>query len=300
MKKVALLLDSSENEYQKLLVQSALDRAAQLGIEILGPAYAGGSSFTQLDQLLSFTREAGAVDAIVVSVAGTASDLPAAKRTCRGGVSMVYLNRIPEHLAELRAAFPEVLVTGVTPDQEAVGRIQAAQCARLAPEGGFVVMITGVRTSASAQRRERGFLAAAGSRVQCHAIDGRWTADGASKVLVDWFRLGADRKREIAIVVCHNDQMALGARRALAQQARETGTPSLLDVPIVGCDGLPAEGQRMVRDGEIVATVVIPPTTPGALDRLAAFWAKGDNPEVTVLAPESFPSLEKLTSPSRR
>ena len=300
MKRIALLLDLEESKYQKLLASRAFERAAQLGFGILGPAYAGGSSFTQLDQLHGFTREAERVDAVVLSVAGTASDLPIAKRTCRSGVCFVYLNRIPAHLGELREAFPDVLVSGVTPDQEAVGRIQAAQCERLAPNGGFVVLVTGVRSSASAKARERGFLAAAGARFRCHVIDGRWTANGAAKAFVDWFRLGVERKQDIAVVACQNDEMARGARAALAEHARETGTPSLLEVPIVGCDGLVDEGQRMVREGELAATIVIPVTTPTALDQLAAFWGKSEKPPVAVLAPESFPPLHGLRASVRR
>ena len=49
-KRVALLLANEKNSYQQLLVKSAQEKAAGLGIEILPPFFAEGMSIKQINQ----------------------------------------------------------------------------------------------------------------------------------------------------------------------------------------------------------------------------------------------------------
>ena len=61
---------------------------------------------------------------------------------------------------------------------------------------------------------------------------------------------------------------------------------------MIGCDGLEQEGKPMLARGELVATVVVPPTTPKALELLAAYWASGVRPGgIMLLDSESLPPL---------
>jgi hypothetical protein len=50
----------------------------------------------------------------------------------------------------------------------------------------------------------------------------------------------------------------------------------------------------MVNDGEMTATIVLPATTPAALDILAAFWASGARVTTVLLKSESFPALDRI------
>jgi hypothetical protein len=50
----------------------------------------------------------------------------------------------------------------------------------------------------------------------------------------------------------------------------------------------------MVREGELTATVVMPPTTPAALKALHLYWTGGERADSIVLPPQSFPVLEEV------
>ena len=42
------------------------------------------------------------------------------------------------------------------------------------------------------------------------------------------------------------------------------------------------------------STVVLPPTTPSALETLQSYWERGERPQTVLLDATSFPSVETL------
>lgn len=286
-KTIRLLLDHDDNLYQQLLLSEARVRAPRRNLELLEPLYANGSAVAQMEQLLQAAKGPERPDALLLVSAGRESQLPACRRAVKAGLSLVFLNRIPGYLHELRAENAGVLVAGVAPDQVAIGRIQAEQCRQLSPRGGAVLLVTGMPGSESARERRDGFERTLPPGTSLHVLEGDWSEASAYDAVSRWLRLGTDRS--VAVTVCQNDQMARGARRALVE--REHG-----DVPVLGCDGLPAEGQRLVGQGELVGTVVMPPTTGHAIDLLGAFWDHGARADVVLLEPDSHPPLSQIRS----
>lgn len=297
MKSVALLLDDDENRYQQLLVREAKAAAARLRLALLDPEFARGSSWTQVESINAHLRRGSdRPDAMLVILAGNQLTRAPFERVVKAGVALVFLNRIPSWTEELRRLFPKALVAGATPRQEGIGEIQAQQAARLARAGAFVILVTGAAASPAAIERKQGFLGEAGARFSVHDVDGRWSAEGAEKALAEWFRLGAERDHAIDLVVCQNDAMARGARTALLAQAASAGRRELEGVPLIGCDGIEEEGQAMVARRELVATVVMPPTTPAALEIVSRYLDSGARSETVSLDATSFPPLEKIAS----
>lgn len=294
-RRVALLLDDPENRYQQLLLREARASAARSGAEVLEPEFAGGSSWTQVESLNRHLRGTRP-DGVLVMLAGGQWTRSPFERLPRSGVPVVLLNRIPDWVGELRSEYPRALVAGVTPRQEGVGEIQAGQVLRVAPKASFAILVTGEATSVAAVARKRGFLEKLAGRLSVHEIDGRWSAKGAEKALGEWFRVGAERDRPLDLVVCQNDSMASGARSALLRQAASSGRRELARVPLVGCDGLEEEGRSMVARGELAATVVMPPTTPPALDILRRHWDADTRSETLLLEASSHPALDELGS----
>lgn len=131
-----------------------------------------------------------------------------------------------------------------------------------------MLLVTGAAKTQAAIERRTGFLDSMGKSLNVTLLDGRWAADEAQKAIGERFKLGAERNRSIDLVVCQNDNMALGVRRALLYQTRLLQRPGLASTPLIGCDGLEEEGQAMVHGGSLVATVMLPATTPVALDVL--------------------------------
>jgi len=93
--------------------------------------------------------------------------------------------------------------------------------------------------------------------------------------------------------------MAMGARRAFEECSREIRN-SWLQVPFLGCDGMPQTGQEWVRSGLLTATVLSPPTAPVALDLVARFLKLGTMPPVhTLTEARSIPPIEMLGRKAR-
>ena len=154
--------------------------------------------------------------------------------------------------------------------------------------------MTGAASSPAAVARKAGFRARVEGRLLVQEIDGRWSAGDAEKAVGEWFRIGAERDRPLGLLACQNDAMASGARKALLRVATGSGRRDLHRTPVIGCDGLEEEGRAMVARGELEATVVMPPTTPVALEVLRRFWETGERAEAVALEPESYPSLDAL------
>ena len=96
--------------------------------------------------------------------------------------------------------------------------------------------------------------------------------------------------------LCHNPERSAGVRAALDNQAMLLGSAEIADIPIIGCDGLPDEGRRMVKDKKIDATVVMPPSSPRALEILSQYWQQGVRTLSAILPPTSFPPVDTLNS----
>jgi ABC-type sugar transport system substrate-binding protein len=291
MKTVALLLDDRENLYQQFLASEAQGAAGRHGARLLAPDFASGSAWAQLETINAHLRRETPPDAILIMLAA-GEPLPSLfERVVKTGIAVVFLNRIPPWLEDLRKAHADALLAGVTPRQESIGEIQARHALRLAPKGAFALLVTGDEANPTAIARKQGFLDAVAGRLQVHCLNGRWSAQGAERAVADWLRLGAWRERPPALVVCHNDAMSLGVRKALARYAAGTERAGITVPPFLGCDGLAEEGQAMVKRGDLVATVVVPPTTPTALEILGRYWTSGIRTGTVFLEPASFPAL---------
>jgi ABC-type sugar transport system substrate-binding protein len=291
---VALLLDRRENHYQQLLLREARAAAAKHGLHLLEVEFADGSSWTQVESLNRCLRE-GRPDALVILLAGEHWTRGPFERVVKADLPVVLLNRLPAWVDDVRRDHPASLVAGVTPRQEGIGEIQARQALRLAPPGSYVLLVTGDAASQAATARRDGLRRSIGSELRVHEIDGRWSAAAAEKALAEWFRIGADRDQRVELVVCHNDAMAAGVRAALARQAATSGRPDLARTPVIGCDGTDEEGKAMVARGELMATVVMPATTPAAFEILARHWATGATTGTLQLEAASHPPLESLS-----
>jgi ABC-type sugar transport system substrate-binding protein len=293
MKTVALLLEDEDNLYQQLLSREAKLAAERLGIAVLEPEFAESSSWSQIESVNAHLRRDPPPDALMIVLAGEQYTRPTFERVAGRGVALAFLNRIPDWAPELRAQHPRALAVGVTPRQVGIGELQGCQALALARPGASVLLVTGSAGSVTAVERTRGFRETVKDRLAVHAIDGRWSGARARRSLGEWFRFGpADES--LGLVVCQNDAMAGGVRAGLAEQATASGREELRNLPVIGCDGLEDEGQAMVARGELTATVVLPPTTPAALEALEAWWEKGERLETAFVEATSFPALEKL------
>jgi ABC-type sugar transport system substrate-binding protein len=125
-------------------------------------------------------------------------------------------------------------------------------------------------------------------------LNGDWSGERARMVVERW---AGDLKPDNdlpGVFVAHNDEMALGTRQAL-RDASSTKNIALAADRITGCDGSQTFGQRLVREGRLKATVIMPPSSGVAIGCLARLRTRDERPPVRVVQPvQSYPPISKL------
>ncbi|HEY6372837.1 MAG TPA: hypothetical protein VIX37_19830, partial [Candidatus Sulfotelmatobacter sp.] len=115
------------------------------------------------------------------------------------------------------------------------------------------------------------------------------------QAMKSWLSLSTSRQLHVGLIAAQNDDMAMGARRALEELGNSTERDAWLRLPITGCDGLARSGQEWVRQKRLAATVISPTLVGDAIQLLAtAIIAGSQPPERTVVSPSSFPALKEL------
>ena len=295
MTRIVVSLPEKDNEFQLLQAVEARVVARRLGctLELL---YAGNSGIAQIQQLYNTIHADPAPDGVIVepiSISGVETVLRKAVST---GIGAAVLNSPAEYLPHLRSEYPKVPLLTVGSDQVEIGRLQGEQLKALLPQGGEVLVIRGPQGAPAADERSRGLQRSLeGAGFVLVELDGRWTEDSAQQAVESWLRLKSSTSLRIDAVAAQDDSMARGARRATAGR-NDTGT-RWLDIPFLGIDGVPDMGQRLVDEGDLTATIVMPSNTGAALEHLVLSLESGVLPPPSVrLRVAPYPTLERLRS----
>ena len=285
--RLVVCLTSAEQEYQALQGDDARAACRRLGAEaeIL---FAEDNAVMQIQQLFRFVHAPAAERPAAILLHTRVPDglERVARNAAQAGIGWFLLNRTASYIDSLRHEHPALAVAAITTDHVEIGRIQARQLGRLRPEGGHVLYVQGPDETSAARLRYEGFEdGARGRGYELKRLNGEWTATNAEKAVAAWLRLRTAERFAPDAVVCQNDNMARGTRRAL-----ELLRPEWARVPFLGCDGLPGSGRRDVDDGRLAATVAIP-SCAGPATELALRWKRTGAvpPAETVLAPEPYP-----------
>jgi ribose transport system substrate-binding protein len=288
---IVVALTTRENDYQAEQAVAAAAMATQLGVKIQ-IIYADNDAVNQTQQLVKIIQDpTHRPSAILVEPVGTGMP-QVAKAAVGAGIGWGIINSDPEYIAELRRG-GDTPVFSVSTDQVEVGRIQGKQVGMLLPEGN-VLYIEGPFNSTATQLRTKGMLSTKPAAVELKMLKGDWTERSAHNAVKSWLSLGSSRQLQIRAVICQNDAMAMGARKAfvgLTDKDRE----QWLSIPFTGCDGVTKTGQEWVRRGLLTATIITAPAAGIALEILAkAFNAGSMPPDRTLIPPRSFPAVEEL------
>jgi inositol transport system substrate-binding protein len=289
-KLVVLSLVTSHQEFQRQQEVDARAAAAKAGLDV-AVEFAENDPARQIGQLEEWIRRPPA-ERPVAFVAETVAAIgfeKVARAAVAARIGWVVISARAPYLELLRRDHPGALITSATPDDLEIGRIQAQQLRALLPQGGPVLYVEGPTASAATNlRRRMAEDGLKGSPVRlAHCVTGDWLGEAAETAVGAW--LDAQGPAATFVAVCaQNDEMAMGARRAVtARRPAWSG-------PFTGCDGLPAGGQRWVEDGQLTATVVKPTTAGQGVDLVASALGGAPVPPHLVLQPRSFPELEAL------
>jgi ribose transport system substrate-binding protein len=288
---VVVALTTRENDYQAEQAVAVTDMAARLGVKIQ-IIYADNDAVNQTQQLIKIIQDPiQRPAAILVEPVGTGMP-QVAKAAVGAGIGWGIINSDPDYIAELRKG-GGAPVFSVSTDQTEVGRIQGHQLAALVPSGS-ILYIEGPSSSTATQQRTKGMLSTKPSPVELKILRGDWTERSATQAAKSWLSLGSSRQLQIQAVICQNDAMAVGARKALVDLT-EKDRERWLHTPFTGCDGVTRTGQDWVRRGMLKATIITAPAAGIALEILAKSVNGGSMPaDRTLIPPKSFPAIEEL------
>jgi ribose transport system substrate-binding protein len=293
--RIFVALMTEENDYQLEQAAAARGAAETLSVD-LQIVFANNDTITQSTQILRAIQgnPADRPDGIILEpVGGTA--LPQVGRAASiAGIGWGVLNNIPDYLSELRRSSKSP-VFSVSTDQEEIGRIQGRQFAALLPRGGSVLYIQGPSEHFAAKQRTAGMQSVLPPNIHVTSLRANWTEEGAARSVNSWLKLTVANKLRVDLVAAQNDQMAIAARKVFQGLSDLSERERWLKLPFTGSDGLARSGQAWVREGQMAATVIMPPSAGHALRlMLGSFGNAGQLQERNWLPPESFPSLDRL------
>lgn len=294
---VVVALTTRDNDYQAEQAAAVTEMAARLGVKIQ-IIYADNDAVNQTQQLIKIIQDAShRPHAILVEPVGTGMP-QVAKAAVGAGIGWGIINSDPDYIGELRRS-GSVPVFSVSTDQTEVGRIQGKQIGMIVPEGN-VLYIEGPFNSTATQQRTKGMLSTKPTAVELKMLKGDWTERSANQAAKSWLSLGSSRQLQIRAVICQNDAMAMGARKAFVDLT-EKDREQWLNTPFTGCDGVTKTGQDWVRRGLLKATIITAPAAGIALEILVKAVKAGSMPtDRTLIPPRSFPAIEELTGKAQK
>jgi ABC-type sugar transport system substrate-binding protein len=293
---ITLALVDETNTFQQLLRADAEAAAWKAGLEV-ETIFTGESLPEHLGALRRLIVDPGKRPAAILVMAVRDHGLDRVVReAAAAGIHFVFLNAVEDDLGAIRREFPAASVSVVCPDEVETGRVQGRQMRALVPADRRVLYIQGSPRSLASRERTAGMQeATAGASFEVVLAGGDWSPAFAGRTVREWLRFAVGGRRPFDLVACQNDHMAGGVLEALAAAAAESGKPEIARIPVAGCDGAPDVGQKMVREGRLVATVVLPRVAGPAVEEVAALLARGEKPAPVIThAATSFPPLGEI------
>jgi ABC-type sugar transport system substrate-binding protein len=301
--RIGLFLHDEENDYQKLMRWDAV-QAAQRHTLALEVQSAGKDADRQISQIRAAISASVATrpNLILVSPVREQLLLPLLRSAARAGVNWGFLTRWLDDITELRREYPEVDVFTASADQREIGRMQGHQLATLKATGDEIIYISGPAGTSSARQRAEGIHAELeSSRGKHQTFYGDWSQESGRATTKRWLAGFPKAKLPSFVIVGQNDNMAIGAREAVEQSFVAAGLAVPTDLRVLGCDGSATFGQRLVIQGKLSATIVVPPVSGRAIDAFAQRLAGRGRPRaVELVSVSSQPSLEALRTKYRR
>ena len=292
--KVVVALPDQSNEFQHLQMDDARAVAARLGLQI-DLLDADRNAVLQIQQIFKYIHAQGEKPrAIVVEPVAIEGMERVAQKAAAAGIGVALLNTAVTQVDAMRRQYPQLPIFALGSDQMEIGRMQARQMKLLLPQGGTVLYVQGPASHTAARERLQGTQEAiGGTALRLVLLEGNWTEESADQVVRKWLRLKTTEGARIDLVACQDDAMARGVRRAL--EAVPEVTRQWGEMPYIGIDGVPSVGQRMVKEGQLTATVVMPSNTGPALEAIGRWRKSGAVPAASIRVPiSSFPPEDTL------
>jgi ribose transport system substrate-binding protein len=302
--RLALFLHDRLNDYQNLLCADCEQAARQHDIQVLVHS-ADKSAEAQLRQIRAVLAQPEAIRprAFVICPVSELTLMPLIHDTAKAGIAWVMLSRWNDAIHELRRQYPKVPIFAVLPDHVEIGRIQGRQLRQLLAAGDEVVCIQGPIATYSTRCRRAGIEKELvdKSDIRWSHLNGDWSELGGERAMKSWLSSFPAKGLPPFIIAAQNDAMAMGARQAVMDWSASGGQLPRGELRVLGCDGSPSYGQRLVTAGQLDGTVVIPPVAGRAVVEIVNAFRTGRQPDAeTVVSVRPLPDIETLVRNTRR
>lgn len=199
---------------------------------------ANNSSDLQVEQVKSLLSRK--IDLLIISPNEAQPLTPVVEEAFNNGIPVVVIDR--KTSSKLYTAY-------VGANNYEIGKRAGEYLANRLKHRGKVIEVMGLPGSSPAIERQRGFYDAVEGFPNIEIVKqtyGNWLINKAEQEISKLDHLKIDA------IFAHNDQMALGAYQALKKRKREAG------VKIVGVDALPQNGQQLVTNRILDASMLYP------------------------------------------
>jgi ribose transport system substrate-binding protein len=240
--KVGLIISTLNNPFFVTLKEGAEAKAGEMGYKliVLDSQNDPAKELANMEDLLT-----QGVDAIMINPADSDAVGNAIKRANQQKVPVITLDR---------GASSGEVATHIASDNVAGGKMAGEYIIELLGGSGTVVELEGIPGTSAARDRGKGFnMALEGSGVKVVA---RQTADFDRTKGLNVMENILQGQSDIDAVFAHNDEMALGALKAIDGTGR--------DIKIVGFDAVD-DAVNAVKAGEMAATVAQQPDKIGSM-----------------------------------
>ncbi|OWV81947.1 rhizopine-binding protein [Rhizobium sp. R634] len=186
------------------------------------------------------------VDAIILAVSDGDLGPQMTKMATDAGIPLVYINNVPSNLLDL----PENQVVVASNEKES-GTLETKQVCALLKGKGRVVVLMGEAFHAAARARTQD-ISDVIATPECKGLEiverqaAYWSRDYADEQMQEWLSAGV----KFDAVIANNDEMALGAIRAM----KKAGMP-MKDVVVAGVDATDDALAAMVA-GDLDVTIL--------------------------------------------
>lgn len=242
--KIVLIVKTRNNPFFKPMIAAFEEAAAALGVKGEVQAAADETSVEQQVGLVQ-TEVSNGVKAILITPADSKALVPALKAAQDKGVLIINLdNRLDPETAKAQG-----LETGgyVGADNEEGGKLAGEEMLAATGGKGKIAILEGIRGVDNAEARKRGFLGAITSNMDMNVVTtetANWKTEEAYAKAQTILKTTPD----LAGIFCANDNMAIGALKAVAEAGKKG------QVKIVGYDNIP-DIKDALASGDMTATI---------------------------------------------
>lgn len=273
---VGITYQNLQNEFIINIQDAVRERAKKLDIELI-ELDSQGKAENQISQVENFI--ARGVDAIILNPFDKEGSAPAVDIAVREHKPIVVLNAIVSNLEKADAY--------VGSEDAEAGRIAATYIMKLLNGKGNIAIIHGPNGhSAEVQRTEgiKQVLKQYPETVVVAEQTANWDRAQALNLMENWLASG----RKIDAVIAQNDEMALGAYKAIEASGKQK------EILVIGIDAI-QDALKAVYEGKLVGTVFQDAKGQGALSvELAYKLIKGEKVEHNVYIPFKLITRENL------